>query len=63
MPVDRQGRSAGYLRQGYKGSKQPRRVRREDDGTVGGTRTEHWSGRVDVNVTPRPVTLRSKKGT
>jgi hypothetical protein len=49
--------SVGINREGYKNSTQTTRL-----GTTrrDGTRTEHFSGQVDVNVTPERVRLRAR---
>jgi hypothetical protein len=41
----------------HHGQSRTRTVLRETDGKVGGTTTEHWSGRVDAKVTGFDVTV------
>lgn len=52
-------RSIGYMRPGYKSSKRREPVRNERTGEKGGTRTEHFSGRVDVNIQPKAVKIKT----
>ena len=49
---------AGYLREGYKRSRRTWR----GDGPPGADnfQTEHWDGRVDAEVRPRPLKVRVK---
>lgn len=56
MPTDPKHRSPGYLPEGYKDSTRQWRV----DGPKEGAacfQTEHWSGRLDAKVFPKPVAL------
>lgn len=42
------------------GQKRVHKVTNETDGSVGGTQTEHWDGRVDANVHLKPINLKTQ---
>ena len=61
MPVDKDGRSPGYLPSGYKKSSRTTLLRSERDGSMTrNTETRHWDGRQDAHV--RPETIVAKLG-
>jgi hypothetical protein len=41
-----------------RGSKKTTRVPRDDDGTTAGVQIEHWDGRVEARVIPRPMNVK-----
>ena len=45
------------------GTSKTTRVRRDTDGKLGGTTTEHWDGRVDANIGPESVKLLARTDT
>jgi hypothetical protein len=53
-------KTVGHIQKYKPGSTHSTPVVREDDGTVGGRQIEHHSGRVDAEVTPRPITPRAR---
>ena len=61
MPVDKKGRSPGYLREGYKKSVRTRfKVNPETGLTLPTTETEHFDGTQDARVVTRVIKIRPK---
>jgi len=50
------GTAPGYLRQGYKKSTRTWRV--DGPPESNNTQTEHWDGRLDAHVRPKPAKVR-----